>query len=292
MRKIKIFLFFLILTFLAVIFLLGKNLADFYWRKFLNLPEIKIKLTNFTKEIETKISTPPPLIRENEVKDGFLTKEGVIEWTNKERIKYGLVPLKESEKLNQSAQLKANDMFQFQYFSHDSPSGKTLNYWINNVSYQFIAIGENLALGNFKDDNALVLAWMESPGHRANILNKDYQEIGVAVLKGFFQGKEVWIAVQHFGLPLSFCPQPEKDLKAAIEKKQVEISELKIKLDSLEREIKTIRPKRLFFYQQEKIEEYNRLVNQYNFLIKEVENLIKDYNNQVDLFNQCLSKFQ
>ena len=68
-------------------------------------------------------------------------------------------------------------------------------------------------MGNFKNDQDLVSAWLNSPGHRANILNTRFTEIGTAVLKGFYEGREVWMAVQEFGLPLSSCPNPDSKVK-------------------------------------------------------------------------------
>jgi len=145
-----------------------------------------------------------------------------------------------------------------------------------------------LALGNFKDDENLVNAWMESEGHRENILSTKYQEIGVAVKKGSFEGRETWLAVQHFGLPLSACPQPDVKLKVEIDENEKEIDELAEKLRLLQVEIKKMRPKWGSEYER-KIDEYNLLVEKYNSLAKETQTLIESYNSQVKSFNQCLS---
>ena len=118
-----------------------------------------------------------------------LSQNDVIDLTNKARATYGSLPaLKENSKLDFSAEKKLQDMFMKQYFEHVSPSGIGVGDLANQISYEYIVIGENLALGNFKDDQALVDAWMASPAHRANILNKHYTEIGVAVGKGTFEG--------------------------------------------------------------------------------------------------------
>jgi len=124
--------------------------------------------------------------------------------------------------------LQLDDIFEKQYFAHISPEGLGPSDLAEKSGYEYIMIAENLALGNFKDDNTLVNAWMDSPGHRANILNNRYTEIGVAVGKGFFSesnennkeeiATEVWIAVQEFGLPLSSCPKPEESLLNTIER--------------------------------------------------------------------------
>jgi len=260
--------------------------------KIQNLPE-KIEERPKVPEVfqkEREKFFPPPLkvIRE-EKPEAILTKEGIIEWTNKQREKYGLVPLKENQLLDKSALAKVEDMFENQYFSHYSPSGEGVSDLAKKFGYDFLLIGENLAMGNFSSNEDLVLAWMESPGHRANILNEKYQEIGVGVKKGIFEGKEVWIAVQHFGLPSSFCPKPDSSLREKIEENEKQILELQKELLILRSEIRTLRR-----WQREeisqKIDQYNELVSKYNSLVEETKNLIDQYNLQVNSFNQCLSK--
>lgn len=255
----------------------------------LNLPQISIEIP----EIKTTLQNPqvilPPPLRVEKEKAGFLTKEGIIEWTNFQRKSYGLSPLKENELLEQSANLKLQDMIEKHYFAHVSPDGIELKDLVEKVGYEFILIGENLALGNFKDDQDLVLAWMESPGHRENILNSKYQEIGVAVGQGIFEGKKVWFAVQHFGKPLSACPVPNENLKLEIEQNEKELDTLFLKIDALRKEIENYLPERSRQL-KEKIKEYNDLVSYYNQLVKETQNLINQYNNQVKIYNECLAQ--
>jgi len=269
----------------------------FFWTDILNFsqklpfkpPEIEKGIGEFlAKEVEKQVSTPPPLRAEKEAPESYLTRAGVIQWTNTQRAKYGLPPLKENPRLNLSAELKVQDMFENQYFAHLSPSGEGVKDLAEVVGYEFIAIGENLALGNFRNDEALVQGWMDSPGHRANILNPNYQEIGVAVQKGEFEGRTTWLAVQHFGRPLSACPQPDEMLKTQIDANQTEIEKLQATLATLEAEIRNMRPKRGPAYTQ-KVQEYNALVFQYNAIIDQTKALINTYNNQVKLFNQCVA---
>jgi hypothetical protein len=281
--KIKVLFLVLIISFGLV--------GIFAWKNF--TPKLSLKSPEkigdfLKKEIEKEVSTPPPLRVEKEVPEAYLTRAGVIQWTNAQRAKYGLPPLKENPRLDVSAELKVQDMFEKQYFAHLSPSGEGVKDLAEVVGYEFIAIGENLALGNFQNDETLVQGWMDSPGHRANILNPSYQDIGVAVQKGQFEGRSVWLAVQHFGRPLSACPQPDENLKAQIDSNQNEIEKLQTSLATLEAEIKNIKPKRGPAYTQ-KIEEYNALVSQYNTLIDQTKSLITNYNNQVNLFNQCVT---
>jgi len=286
MRKFGLLLLFLIVILGGVIFFWNDIL---YFYKNLSLPKIEEKVGNLiTQEIEKQVSTPPPLRAEKENPQSFLTRRGVVQWTNTQRAKYGLQPLKENTKLDASAEIKAQNMLKNQYFAHESPTGARVDDLVVSVGYDFIAIGENLALGNFKDDETLVQAWMDSPGHRANILNNKYQEIGVAVVKGLFQGETTRLAVQHFGMPLSSCPQPDENLKAKIESNNQEIQTVQVNLESLKIEIQNMKPRYKEAYNQ-KIEQYNTLVSQYNSLNAETENLINKYNIQIKAYNQCAS---
>jgi hypothetical protein len=184
---------------------------------------------------------------------------------------------------------KVEDMFENQYFAHESPTGEGVSDLARKFGYDFLLIGENSAMGNFASDEDFVLAWMESPGHRENILNEKYQEIGVAVKKGIFEEKEVWIAVQHFGLPSSFCPKPDLSLKEKIEENEKQISELLKELLTLRSEIRTLKRWQSEEISQ-KIDQYNELVSKYNSLVEETKNLIDQYNFQANSYNQCLSE--
>jgi len=275
---------------LGLSFIFRNEVLDFYSKLTLRLPEIEKEITGFIKEeVEKEISIPPPLRAEKEYPEAFLTKEGVITLTNLQREKYGLPPLEENLQLNAGAAIKVTDMFENQYFAHTSPLGEGVGDLAKQVNYEFILIGENLALGNFQNDEVLVQAWMDSTGHRENILNSRYQEIGIAVQKGIFEGESTWLAVQHFGLPLSACPQLDETLKAEIWANENEISQLQKTLRSLQIEIKTMRPKRGIIYNQ-KIEQYNTFVSEYNALVKETETLIDEYNSQIRLFNECVTE--
>ena len=287
MRKFTLILIFII--FLGGILFFRNDLLNLYFELSLRLPQIEKGTADFSiKEIERKILTPPPLRAPEEAPEAFLTREGVIQWTNIQRAEYGLPPLKESAKLDSSAEIKVEDMLENQYFAHSSPSGVGVKELTEMVGYEFIAIGENLALGNFQNDETLVQGWMDSPGHRENILNIQYQEIGVAVIKGLFKGETTWLAVQHFGLPLSACSQPDETLKTEIEKNQNQIEEFQQTLEALQAEIQIMRPKRGPAYNQ-KIEQYNAVVSQYNNLVDETKVLISQYNAQVKLFNDCVT---
>ena len=151
-----------------------------------------------------------------------ITKTALIDSTNEERVSSGISSLKENAKLDEAAYLKASDMIEKDYFSHQSPKGISPWYWFNKVGYNYKFAGENLAIG-FLDSKEVHQAWMASPSHQKNLLNPNYQEIGIAVLKGDFQGSEAVVAVQLFGTPQTsvVTPQvltPEKEEIAEEEK--------------------------------------------------------------------------
>ena len=186
-------------------------------------------------ELQGKSDTPGALrVPDNFLsskKNIILSKDKVIEFTNKQRSENGsLEPLTENLKLDLSAEKKLQDMFDGQYFEHESPSGVKVGDLGEEVGYEYILIGENLALGNFKDDESLVLAWMNSPGHRANILNEHYKEIGVAVGSGIFEGRNVWLAVQHFGTPRNVCSKVDTVLYNQINIDQAKIKDMNSEL--------------------------------------------------------------
>lgn len=244
----------------------------------------------FVESIKKEVNLPGPL---KETAQNFqntnLTRSGVISWTNTMRDNEGLPTLSENELLNASAQKKLEDMFEKQYFEHVAPNGTTPTDVIVSVGYEYITTGENLALGNFKDDEALVQGWMDSPGHRANILNKKYQEIGVAVGEGMYQGKRTWLAVQHFGKPLSSCPYPDDNIKNHIDELVANAEELKMTIDSQKQELENSDPKSEDERQSynQKVDEYNQNVSEYNSLLDTLKSQTANYNNQVNEFNSC-----
>lgn len=293
LKKINLLiLLFSVLISSVLLFFIKANLISFpsllrHGKESLLKPASRLTETKGLQQIKKQINTAPVLQPKKESPQSYLTSRGVIEFTNLERQKNGLEPLQHNLLLDNSAQEKAEDMFDKQYFSHDSPEGLNVNDLAENNGYEYIIIGENLALGNFLNDKELVQGWMDSPGHRENILNRRYQEIGVTVMKKNYQGKETWIAVQHFGLPLSACPQPDINLIEKIELNQTLLiqleNEIKSKNSRLE-EIKISDPNQY----NSQVNEYNQLIEKYNDLLAETKTLIEQYNNQAALFNQCL----
>lgn len=132
---------------------------------------------------------------------GDVTPPRIIELTNRARVANGLATLSENSKLSQAARSKAQDMLKNDYFAHTSPSGRDPWHWMKKEGYEYKAAGENLAI-NFTDAKEQESAWMKSQTHRANILNANYKEIGVAVVEGKIDGQNSIVTVQMFGTPL------------------------------------------------------------------------------------------
>jgi len=124
----------------------------------------------------------------------------VVSLTNDERDQQNLVPLIRNADLDAAAQLKADDMAEYSYFAHYSPAGVSPWYWFGQVGYSYVHAGENLAV-HFSDSGEVVEAWMNSPGHRANIINSNYRQIGVGTARGTYDGYNTVFVVQLFGTP-------------------------------------------------------------------------------------------
>ena len=242
------------------------------------------------QEIEKAVSAPPPLRKDSGEAGGTLTGSGVIIQTNLQRSQNGNLPaLKENSRLNAAAQAKLKDIFDQQYFEHINPQGHGPAYLAGQAGYAYISIGENLALGNFKDDADLVNAWMNSPGHRANILDNKYEEIGVAVGQGIYEGHSTWVAVQEFGRPASSCPAVDQYLKSQILSNKADIDQIEPQLIQLKNEIDSSKPHSQAEYDayNQKVAEYNALVKIYNNKVDELKIQTEQYNRQVQAYNAC-----
>lgn len=124
----------------------------------------------------------------------------LVDLANADRKQEELGTLTTNPLLTAAAQAKANDMAQKGYFAHHSPEGLTPWHWFELVGYSFTHAGENLAV-NFSDSEDVERAWMNSPLHRANILNGTFTEIGIATAVGEYEGKKAVFVVQMFGTP-------------------------------------------------------------------------------------------
>jgi len=109
---------------------------------------------------------------------------------NHKRKQHGRRALKPNRRLARAARQHARDMVDHKFFSHTTPDGVDFVERIMRQDYvdrgDGWTLGENLAWGSYQlaTPKAIVHSWMQSPGHRANILNGDFHEIGVGVVVG------------------------------------------------------------------------------------------------------------
>ena len=116
-------------------------------------------------------------------------EEQVVDLVNKERAKYGLKPLALDWQVARVARYKSNDMRDRNYFDHQSPTYGSPFDMLKKFNISYKTAGENIAKGQ-KTAQAVVTAWMNSEGHRKNILNSAFTEIGVGYSAG--NGTTYW----------------------------------------------------------------------------------------------------
>ena len=109
-----------------------------------------------------------------------MSASNLLQETNEERTANGLAGLTINTTLNQAAQAKADDMAARDYWSHNTPEGNPPWTFFTNAGYSYQTAGENLAYG-FDSSADAVVGWMNSPGHKANILNNTYKEVGFGI---------------------------------------------------------------------------------------------------------------
>ena len=118
----------------------------------------------------------------------------VVTLVNQERAKAGLAPLKINTKLAGVAERKAEDLRDKNYFAHNSPTYGSPFDMMKQFGITYTSAGENIAKGQ-KTPAEVMNGWMNSPGHKANIMNANYTEIGVGYVTDS-NGTTYW--VQHF----------------------------------------------------------------------------------------------
>ncbi len=172
-----------------------------------------------------------------------LNEQDLIKLTNVERQKAGLPPVTEDPRLAKAAEEKAKNMFAENYWAHYSPSGKSPWEFISNSGYKYSYAGENLAR-NFYTSKDVVDAWMASKmGHKENLLNPKYQNIGMAVMEGQLNGKKTMLVVQEFGTPVDYVAnKPTIDdnttKTAALENKSNILTEIPV--NAVPKEVKSV----------------------------------------------------
>jgi len=248
------------------------------------LPEVKAA---FTQSKGANVFLPPPLDIESSDKLTYLSREGILSFTNKQRDALGLTRLSANAQLSEVAHQKLKDMFARKYFDHIAPDGTRLEDLVSQTKYSYLIAGENLAKGNFENDKLLVEAWMKSPGHRANIVHPHYQEIGIAVGQGEFEGRQQWLAVQTFASPESMCVQASEKLLKEIEEKQSSVEKMTSDLQIRNSDLTSLQSYQVREYEM-LAGEYNALAGETNEAIQQLRFLVGQYNSQLHDRNECV----
>ena len=129
-------------------------------------PSVSATATSSAVESESTSNSGDPFIDE------------VVALTNEYRAEYGLEPLTLNTELSNSAQTHSEDMAHNDFFSHEGSNGSDVSTRTESAGYESSYVGENIAAG-YTTAEQVVNGWMDSPGHRENILNPNYTEIGV-----------------------------------------------------------------------------------------------------------------
>lgn len=133
---------------------------------------------------------------------GAISAARILEVVNAERAKAGLGIVSFENRLNEAAGIKARDMAAKTYFDHVSPDGVDPWDLLARVGYDWQWAGENLALNSQTfSEEAIVKAWMNSPGHREVILTGSHTETGIGIATGTYNGQGVVYVSQFFASP-------------------------------------------------------------------------------------------
>ncbi len=143
--------------------------------------------------------------------DLLLVREAVFCLVNRERMRHGEAPLRPNTRLRRAAQQHTKSMVAAGYFEHDGPGGATPLSRMRSVGYissstRGYEIGENIGWGTLwlATPRAIVAAWMASPGHRANILDRRFRDTAIGVSanlpRSFAHGQPGAIYTQDFGV--------------------------------------------------------------------------------------------
>lgn len=126
-----------------------------------------------------------------------LSVPNILEAVNKERSSRNLVTLNSNSILSQAADFKAHDIITRKYFSHTDPDGQYIWPKIVSLGYApYTMLGENLAI-EFYSTESLVRAWMDSPTHRANILQEGFRDQGMGLAFGNTQNGEYGTSIAN-----------------------------------------------------------------------------------------------
>lgn len=141
--------------------------------------------------------------------DTMPSASSIISYVNDARVSNGLAPFSENVLLDRAADSKARALASTGVLVHTTAPAGVAWATLANVGYVYVSAGENLA-ANIEDAGTLVNDWMNSPSHRANLLNTKYSDVGVGVAQGYYQGVQADFVVLY-------AAEPKVDVAAQIE---------------------------------------------------------------------------
>lgn len=139
------------------------------------LPVLLVVIVGITASIIILFNKPT-----SSVASTAITAPSLLTQTNQVRSASSQKPLQLNYDLNTAAQEKANDLASYNYWSAISPSGQSPWQLIKSSGYPYQTAGENMAYG-FNSSKALLSAWVSSPGHKSNIVNGNFDEVGFGI---------------------------------------------------------------------------------------------------------------
>lgn len=157
-----------------------KNIQFIEWDQFNQWFNVQVPSNVPTAPVEKP--TPAPSIPSEEVSNQSWEQQ-VVDLVNIERAKVGLPALQHDSSLSKVAAAKSRDMRDRNYFSHDSPTYGSPFDMMRQFGVEYRSAGENIAAGQ-RSPKEVMEAWMNSPGHRQNILSNQFTHIGVGVAEG------------------------------------------------------------------------------------------------------------
>lgn len=128
-----------------------------------------------------------------------LNEKAMLDLHNKQRATKGLKALCVHPALQKAAEAHSQDMIDKDYFTHNSQDGTTFAQRIKREGYNYRTAGENIAWGSgsLGSPDNIFKGWMNSSGHKANIMNKSYREVGIGAVAGTYKsyaGATMWTA--------------------------------------------------------------------------------------------------
>ncbi len=159
----------------------------------LSATAIPIQNSNIKPSMKNTPAVTPQLLAQSDF------QAQLLQLLNAERQKIGAPPLRISSQLAQAAQRHADDMAKNNFLSHEGSDGSTMESRIQETGYAFSAIAENVA-GGQPTPESVIQTWLNSSGHRRNMLNPEYTEIGIGyATNSSSQYTHYW--TQVFGTP-------------------------------------------------------------------------------------------